>query len=115
MQGQLVQARVLRVPGSAQKTRLVADMVRNEPVVEALTRLRFIKRTAARHIAKAISSAAANAAENHGLDREDLYIHTILVDAGPSRRWRRFGARGRFKPIKRRTSHITVVLGELQA
>lgn len=115
MQGQvLIKARALRVPGSAQKARLVADMVRDEPVMDALARLKFVQQTSARHLAKTIKSAVANAEENHGLDGENLYIHTVLVDTGPSRRWRRFGARGRFKPIKRRTSHITVMLSELE-
>ncbi len=114
MQGQLIEARALRVAGSAQKARLVADMVRDEPVVKALSLLKFVKRSSARDIAKVINSAVANAEENHGLDRADLYIHTVLVDTGPSRRWRRFGARGRFKPILRPTSHITVMLGQLE-
>jgi len=109
---QLIQARSLRVPGSAQKARLVADLVRDEPVVDALARLKFVQRSSAHHIAKTIKSAVANAEENHGLERSNLYIHTLLVDVGPSRRWRRFGARGRFKPIIRRTTHITVKLAE---
>jgi large subunit ribosomal protein L22 len=48
------------------------------------------------------------------MSREDLYIAKIFADGGPTRRWRRFGARGRFKPILKRTSHITVVLKEYE-
>jgi large subunit ribosomal protein L22 len=65
---------------------------------------------AAKPVAKVIRSAIANAEENLDLSREDLYIERIFVDPAPNRQWRRFGARGRFKPIIRRSSHITVVL-----
>ena len=54
----------------------------------------------------------ATAENNFGLAGEDLYVAQIWADDGPIRRWRRFGARGRFKPIQKRSSHITVVLRE---
>jgi large subunit ribosomal protein L22 len=63
-------------------------------------------------VAKTIASALANAEENLGLSREDMVIASISADGAPLRRWRRYGARGRFKPIIRRSSHITVVLEE---
>ncbi len=63
-------------------------------------------------MAKTIASALANAEENLGLAREDMFIAQISADGAPMRRWRRFGARGRFKPIIRRSSHITVILEE---
>ena len=63
-------------------------------------------------IRKLIQSAIANAENNFGLNRYDLYIHNIIADEGPTRRWRRFGARGRVKPRLRRSSHISVVLRE---
>lgn len=97
---------------SAQKVRLVIDEVRGKSVDEALTLLRFIPKAAAKPVAKVIHSAAANAEENFGLSREDLYIARITADEAPTRRWRRFGARGRFKPILKRGSHVTVVLSE---
>lgn len=98
---------------SPQKMRLVVDQVRGKPVDEALTMLRFMTQAAAKPVAKTIRSAVANAEENFGLAREDLYIAKIVADKAPTRRWRRFGGRGRFKPILRRASHITVVLDEL--
>jgi len=61
---------------------------------------------------KLLKSAVANAENNYGMAAEDLYIAHISADGGPIRRWRRFGARGRFKPIQKRSSHITVVLQE---
>ncbi|MGQ9585446.1 MAG: 50S ribosomal protein L22 [Anaerolineae bacterium] len=97
---------------SPQKVRLVVDQVRGKSADEALTLLRFMPQSAARPVAKTIRSAVANAEENFGLVREDLYIAHIVADQAPIRRWRRFGARGRFKPILRRASHITVILAE---
>lgn len=97
---------------SPQKVRLVVDQVRGKQVDEALTLLRFIPKAAARPVAKVIGSAVANAEENFGLSREDLYISHITADGAPTRRWRRFGARGRFKPILKRATHLTVILSE---
>jgi large subunit ribosomal protein L22 len=71
-----------------------------------------MRQSAAEPVAKTIASALANAEENLGLAREDMIVAQIMADGAPVRRWRRFGARGRFKPIIRRSSHITVVLEE---
>ncbi len=100
------------VPVSAQKARLVVDLVRGMDVQEALELLRFVPKRAAQYISKTVASAMSNAEENFGVSRDDLYIHRIYADEGPTRRWRRFGARGRFKPWLRRSSHITVILRE---
>ncbi len=97
---------------SAQKVRLVIDVVRGMSVNEALDQLRFMPQGAAGPVRKVVASAAANAEENLELSRDDLVIARITADEAPTRKWRRFGARGRFKPIKRRYSHITVVLKE---
>ncbi len=97
---------------SARKVRLVVDQVRGKSVDEALDLLRFLPKSAAEEVAKTISSAAANADANHGLSRDELFISEIKADEGPTlRRWRA-GARGRAKPILKRSSHITVVLSE---
>ena len=97
---------------SPQKMRLVVNEVRGKQVDEALALLRFTPKAAAKSVAKVIRSAVANAEENFGLAREDLYVARIAADTAPTRRWRRFGARGRFKPILKRSSHVTVVLSE---
>ena len=97
---------------SAFKVRLVANSIKGKQVDEALAHLKFSTKAAAGPVAKAIKSAAANAEENFGLNREDLYVARIQADGGPLRKWRRFGARGRFKPILRRSAHITVVLSQ---
>jgi large subunit ribosomal protein L22 len=57
----------------------------------------------------------ANAEENFGLAKEDMWVAEIWADMGSIRKWRRFGARGRFKPLLRRSSHIRVVLEERTA
>ncbi len=103
------------IPVSAQKARLVVDLLRGKGVDEALTILKFTNKGAARPISKVLASAIANGEENFGVRRDDMYIYRIYVDEAPTRKWRRFGARGRFKPWLRRSSHITVILREREA
>lgn len=105
-------ATVKNVPISAQKTRLVIDTVRGKGVLEALDTLRFLTNRASDPVFKLVTSAMYNAEENFGISRNDLYIHKIFADEGRTRKWRRFGARGRFKPWLRRSARITVVLRE---
>ena len=100
---------------SPQKTRLVLDEVRGRNVQEALAILSFMPQQSASVIAKTIKSALANAKENFGLEEGDMYIAKIFADGAPIRKWRRFGARGRFKPWLRRSSHVTVILDERSA
>ncbi len=107
-----IRAHARHVPISPQKVRLVVDMVRGKDVLEAMSLLKFETSKAALPVSKLIASAIANAEENFGVSRDDLFIHRIFADTGPTRRWRRFGARGRFKPWLRRSSHITVILRE---
>ena len=107
-----VRAKARYVPVSPFKARRVINLVRGKDAVEALDILRFMPHSAARPVYKLIASAIANAEENFGLNREDLYIYRIFADEGPTRKWRRFGARGRFKPLLKRSSHIIVILRE---
>lgn len=107
-----IHAQLRFVSVSAQKARLVVNMVRGKSAVEAQNLLKFLPQGAARQVAKVLNSAVANAEENFGVSREDLYIYRITADEAPTRKWRRFGARGRFKPLLRRSSHLTVVLRE---
>jgi len=97
---------------SPRKIRLVTDRVRGMEAVEALGVLKLMPQRAATSVHKLIKSAVANAENNYGMAAEDLYVAHISADGGPIRRWRRFGARGRFKPIQKRSSHITVILRE---
>jgi large subunit ribosomal protein L22 len=97
---------------SAQKVRLVVDLVRGKNAVQAMEILRFAPQNAAMPVGKLLASAVANAEENFGVSRDDLFVAKIFADEAPTRKWRRFGARGRFNPVLRRSSHVTVVLRE---
>ncbi len=107
-----IRAEVKFLPQSAQKVRLVIDMVRGLDANKALETLRFVNKRSGEPVLKLLKSAVANAEENFGVSRDDLYVAQIFANEAPTRKWRRFGARGRFKPILRRQSHITVVLRE---
>ena len=107
-----IQAHLRFLPMSAQKVRLVVDLVRGKNANDALEMLRFVPKAAALPVRKLLVSAVANAEENFGVSRDDLYVAKIFADEAPTCKWRRFGARGRFKPILRRNSHVTVVLRE---
>ena len=107
-----IHAKLRFVPIPPQKVRLVIDQVRGKDVIDALTILKFTPTRAAGPVSKVLASAMANGEENFGVSRDDLYIYRIFADEAPTRKWRRFGARGRFKPWLRRASHITVVLRE---
>ncbi len=111
-----VKASARHIQISPQKVRLVVDVIRGKDADEALDILRFMPQKSAEPIFKLVQSAVANAEQNFGLEMEELYISKIFADEGPKRRLSpyggRFGARGRFKPIIRRSSHITVVLSE---
>ena len=97
---------------SPQKVRLVVDLVRGKKVQEARNILLYTRKYPAGIIAKVLKSAVANAAQNPNIDENTLYIKEIFVDQGPSlKRWRA-RAQGRAAGIKKRTSHITVVVDE---
>ncbi len=97
---------------SPRKARLVADLIRNKNVDEALTILKFTPKKGARFISKTLRSAVANAENTDAMDMDSLYVKAIYVDEGPRlKRWRP-RAMGRATQILKRTSHITVVLGE---
>ena len=97
---------------SAQKGRLVADLVRGKPVDKALNILAFTKKRAAVIIKKALESAIANAEHNDGADIDDLRVKKIYVEKATT--LRRFGARakGRGTRISKQTSHIFVTVGD---
>ena len=107
-----VEAELKYFPVSPQKIRLVIDLVRGKSAEEALTILRFVNKKSAEPVRKLISSAIANGENNFGIPAENLFVHKIYADEAPTRKWRRFGARGRFKPILRRSSHVNVILRE---
>jgi large subunit ribosomal protein L22 len=99
---------------SAQKVRLVADQVRGLPVDRAQNLLKFSEKKAAHIVRKVLLSAIANAENNDGADVDDLKVARIFVDEGPTMKRFHARAKGRGARILKRTSHITVVVGNGQ-
>ena len=97
---------------SAQKVRLVADQVRGLDVGRATNLLAFIDKKAAHIVKKVLLSAVANAENNLGADVDELKVSKIFVDDGPMLKRMHARAKGRGNRISKRTSHITVVVGE---
>jgi large subunit ribosomal protein L22 len=98
---------------SAYKAREVLDLIRGRDVDEARAVLRFCERDAAIVVGKVLASAVANAEHNDGLDPEDLFVSSCYADEGTTmKRWRP-RARGRATRIRKRTCHITVIVGRL--
>jgi large subunit ribosomal protein L22 len=95
---------------SASKARRVIDLVRGKSVTEALDILRWAPQAASEPVAKAIASAAANAQNNEGLDPATLVVATVYADEGPTAKRIRPRAQGRAFRIRKRTSHITVIV-----
>jgi large subunit ribosomal protein L22 len=96
---------------SAQKGRLVADQVRGMKVDRALNLLAFSSKKGAGLMKKVLESAVANAEHNEGADVDELKVTTVFVDEGPIYKRMRPRAKGRGSKILKRTSHITVVVG----
>jgi large subunit ribosomal protein L22 len=104
----VAKARFVRV--SATKARRVIDLVRGKSVSEALDILRWAPQAASEPVAKVIASAAANAQNNDGLDPSTLVVATVYADEGPTAKRIRPRAQGRAFRIRKRTSHITVIV-----
>lgn len=97
---------------SPNKARQVVDLIRGKRADEALAILRFLPKRGAEPIEKCLKSAIANAEHNFELDPDDLYVSKIYVDQGPTLKRYKPRARGRADIMRRRTSHITVVVSE---
>jgi large subunit ribosomal protein L22 len=105
-------AQAKHVRQSPYKVRRVLDLVRGLPVDEALVVLEFTNRKSAPTIKKVLDSAVANAEHNLALDADELFVAEAYADEGPTlKRWRP-RARGRATKIRKRTSHITIVVAD---
>lgn len=100
---------------SASKARVVLNLIRGRDVVMADQVLQFTEREAARVIRKVLASAVANAVNNDGLEAETLYVKACYADEGPTLRRFKPRAKGRATRINKRTCHITIVLGVIDA
>ena len=96
---------------SAQKARLVADLIRGKDVAQALNILVFSPKKGAELIKKVLESAIANAVHNEGADIDELKVVTIFVDKGPSLKRFQARAKGRGNRIAKQTCHINVTVG----
>ena len=96
----------------ASKVRPLVDMVRGKKVEEALNLLRFTPTPKAKLVAKVVRSAAANAENNFQMDPADLKVVKIYVDEARSMRRFKARSRGRASPIRKNSSHITVIVAE---
>ena len=113
MEARAVQKHLRR---SARKVRLVADYVRGKNVEKALNELKFMAKGSATDVAKVIKSAAANLKnrfEDERIENEDLFVKTIFVDEGVTMKRIQPAPQGRAHPIRKRTSHITVVVAKV--
>lgn len=110
-----VKAKIKYIRMSATKIRLVANLIKKLPVGQALDQLQFINKLAAKPVAKLIKSAIANAEHNFELAEDNLFIKEITVGDGPTlKRWLP-RAHGRATPLRKRTSHVNLVLSEIKA
>ncbi len=103
-------AKGLRI--APRKARLVIDLVRGKSVSEADIILSNLNKEAARMSKKILTSAVANAENSVGLSKENLYVKEAYVNEGQPLKRMKFGSRGHVDPIKRRTSHITIVVSD---
>jgi len=97
------------------KVRLIVDLVRGLTVAEAEKRLQFQPKAAALPVLKLLRSAVANAEHNFKLDADQLFIKTITADGGPALKRMRPRAMGRGVTIKKRTTHVNIVLSDEKA
>ena len=95
---------------TAQKARLVVDLIRGKPVERALAILEYTPKRGARTVLKTLRSAVANAESSHNLDVDTLYVKRAFVDEGPTAKRFLPRAHGRATKIFKRTSHITVIV-----
>jgi len=97
---------------SADKARLVINLIRGKEVSEAMAILKNMNRKAARLVEKVLTSAVANAENNHGLNKDKLYVKEAYINEGPVMKRMIMDSRGHVGRNDRRTSHITVVVAE---
>ena len=99
---------------SARKVKIVADLIRGKDAHEALAIVKFTPKASSEIIEKLLKSAIANAENNHGMNSNSLYVDQIYANQGPTLKRIRPAAKGSAVRIRKRTSHITIVLKERQ-
>ena len=99
---------------SSRKVKIVADLIRGKKVDEALAIVKFTPKASSDIIEKLLKSAIANAENNHGMKHENLYVAEIYANQGPTLKRIRPAAKGSAVRIRKRTSHITIVVREAE-
>ena len=99
---------------SSRKVKIVADLLRGKNVDEALAIVKFTPKAASEIVEKLLKSAIANAENNHEMKADKLYVAEIYANQGPTLKRIRPAAKGSAVRIRKRTSHITIVLSEKQ-
>ena len=107
-------AKVTFVRIAPRKVKIVLDLIRNKPCDEAMAILKHTPKAACEPLAKLLKSAMANAENNHNMDKNNLYVAECFVTPGPTLKRVMPRAQGRAYQILKRTSHITVVLKEIE-
>ena len=100
---------------SSRKVKIVADLIRGKDVDEALAIMKFTPKASSEVLEKLLKSAIANAENNHEMKHENLYVAEIFANQGPTLKRIRPAAKGSAVRIRKRTSHITIVLKEKEA
>ncbi len=97
---------------SSRKVKIVADLIRGKQVDEALSIVKFVPKASSETIEKLLKSAISNAENNHGMKAQNLYVAEIYANQGPTLKRIRPAAKGSAVRIRKRTSHITIILRE---
>ncbi len=105
-------ARYIRI--SSRKVKIVIDLIRGKSVKEAAGILAYTPKAASEPVLKVLNSAIANAENNLDMNRDDLYVAEVFANQGPTLRRFRPRARGSASPIRKRTSHITIILDQVK-
>ena len=99
---------------SSSKVKIVIDMIRGKSVKEAAAILAYTPKSASEPVLKLLNSAVANAENNLDMNRDDLYVAEVYANQGPTLQRYRARARGSASPIRKRTSHITIILDQVK-
>ena len=105
-------ARYIRM--SPRKVKVVVDMIRGKSAKEAAAILTYTPKAACEPVLKVLNSAIANAENNLDMNRDDLYVAEVYANQGPTLQRYRARARGSASPIRKRTSHITIILDQVK-
>lgn len=112
MEERIAKAELRHARISARKVKIVIDLIRGKKASEAIATLKYTNKAAAPIVEKLVKSAIANAVNNHQMDESKLYVSEIFANQGPTMKRIMPRAKGSANRIRKRTSHITVVLKE---